>query len=159
MKKSEKLISAIATIAFGCLLIVLQADFIGILMTIAGIALIILGIIDLFQRRIPLAVIKIVVGIFVIICGWDLTEAVLYVISALLIISGILFLYDKIKHEVRCATTVQTIVEYAEPSILILIGFLLLFNQSGFLNFIFIVSGVLTILEGGLLLIDALSEN
>ena len=156
MKKSEKLISAIATIAFGLLLIILGAKFIKVLMTLAGIGLIILGVIDLLNRFIPLAVIKIVVGVFVIICGLALIEAVLYVVAAVLLIAGILLLYDKVKHGLRCATLAHTIMEYASPSLLILIGILLLFHQGAMINAVFIISGILTIIEGGLVILNAL---
>ena len=53
----------------------------------------------------------------------------------------------------------HTICEYAMPALFILIGFMFLFHQGKAMNFIFIVSGILTILEGGVLLVNALSED
>ena len=144
---------------FGILLIIMQDNFIGILMTIAGICLIVLGAVDLFQRFIPPAVIKIVTGILIIVCGWVLVEAILYVISALLLIAGILLLYDKIRKNARCDTLWETALEYALPSVCILIGALLLFHQAFAVEIIFIISGSLTLIEGGLLLIEAFKEE
>ena len=129
MKKTEKIISAILTILVGVLLIVVKGAFIGVLMTVAGCGLIIFGVIDLFQRLIPIAVIKLVVGIFIIICGWTLVRAVLYVVAAILLIAGILLLYDKLKNHCRRESLLLTICEYVTPCMLIVIGALLLFHQ------------------------------
>ena len=159
MKRSEKIITAILTMIFGILLITMQDNFIGILMTIGGICLIVLGAVDIFQRWIPPAVVKIVSGILIIVCGWILVEAVLYVVAALLLIVGILLLYDKIRKRVTCHTPWQTVLEYTMPCICILIGALLLFHQAFALEIIFIITGSLTLIEGGLLLIEAFEEE
>ena len=102
MKRSEKITVAIVTMVVGVLLIAMRDSFIGIIMSVAGVALIALGILDVFNRLIPPAVVKGVAGALIIICGWVLVEAVLYIVAALLLISGILLLYDKIKKGVRC---------------------------------------------------------
>ena len=130
MKKSEKIIAAILTMAVGVLLIVQQNNFIGLLMTIAGVCLIVFGALDVLHREIPPAVVKIVVGALIIVCGWVLIEAVLYIVAAILLIAGILLLYDKIKKKVVCDTLLFTALEYAVPSLFILIGFLLLFHHA-----------------------------
>ena len=144
---------------FGILLIAMQDKFIGILMSIAGACLIVLGAVDLFQRCVSTAVIKIVSGILIIICGWVLVEAVLYVISALLLIFGILLLYDKIRKRYVCDSLLKAVILYAIPSVMILIGVLLLFHQALAMRFIFIVCGLLTLVEGGMFLIDAFEEE
>ena len=159
MKKSEKIIAAILTMAVGVLLIVLQNNFIGLLMTIAGVCLIVFGALDIFHREIPPAVVKIVTGVLIIVCGWALIEAVLYIVAALLLIAGILLLYDKIKKKVVCDTLLFTALEYAVPSLFILIGFLLLFHQAVAIEIIFVFSGILTLIEGGVLLANALLEE
>lgn len=159
MKKSERIISAILTMVIGILLIVMKDSFIGLLMTVAGGCLIILGIVDVFHRVVPPAVVKIVVGVLIIVCGWALVRAVLYIVSAILLIGGILILYDKIKRKYRCVSIVYTVCEYAIPSVLIFIGVLLLFHQAKAVNLIFVLSGIFTVIEGGLLLLDAFSQD
>ena len=159
MKKTEKIISALLTIALGVLLIVLQGKIISIMMTIMGIALLIFGALDLYNRLVPPAIVKIVIGVVIIFCGWLIVGAVLYVLAAILLIAGILFLYEKIKNKVCGASLFYTICEYAVPSIFILIGILLLFNQGNTVNWVFILSGIFTVVEGGLLLLNALSED
>lgn len=156
MKISEKIISAGVTIALGVLLLVLKGSVINILMTIIGVSLIVLGVIDLFYKQVPPAVVKIVVGALIILFGWVIEKAVLYILAAILLIVGILILYDKIKRKVYCKGIVHTILEYAVPALFILIGIMFLFQQEKTLDIIFIISGILTIAEGGVLLATAL---
>lgn len=159
MKTSEKIISAIVTMALGVLLLVVKGDVISILMTVVGISLIVLGILDIFYRLVPPAVVKIVVGAVIILFGWVIEQAVLYILGAILLIVGILILYNKIKRKVYCRCILHTIFEYAAPALFILIGMMFLFQQEKTLNLIFVISGILTIMEGGVLLANALMED
>ena len=159
MKKSEKIITAALTIALGVLLIVLKGEIVSILMTVLGLGLIVLGILDLFERQIPPAVVKAVIGIVIIVCGWVIVKAVLYLLSALLLIAGILLLYERIKTRGVCSTVFQAICRFAAPALCILIGILLLFNQGNTVAWVFVLSGVFTVLEGGLLLAEALVDD
>lgn len=159
MKKTEKLIAALLTVVFGILLIVLKGSIISILMTVLGVALIVLGVMDLIAKSTPSGVVKLVGGIVVIVCGWAIVSAVLYILAAILIIAGILLLYERIKSRFVCTTLWQTICEYAVPVVFLIIGALLLFNQGNTVNWVFIVSGVFTVIQGGLLLVNALSQD
>ncbi len=159
MKKTEKIISAFLLMALGITFILLKDNFIGILMTVVGGSLIVFGVVDIVNRAFPFAVIKTVSGILLIVCGWAIVEAVLYILSGVLLIFGILLLYDKIKNQPRCSTVWQGILFYATPTVCIIIGTLLLFHRSTMVDFIFIVSGILIVAEGGVLLFNAFSEE
>ena len=159
MKKTEKIITAVLTMVVGVLLIAMQDKFIGILMSIAGACLIVLGAVDLYHRYISTAVIKLVSGVLIIVCGWLLVEAVLYILSAMLLIAGILLLYDKIKKRVKGCSLWSTLLEYAMPSLFIVIGFLLLFHQAFALEIIFVVTGILTLIEGSILLVEVFENE
>lgn len=159
MKKTEKIVSALLTIALGVLLITLRGKFISILMTVLGLGLIAFAVLDLFNRFIPPAVIKAVAGVVIILCGWTIIEAVLYILSALLLVAGILLLYEKIKAHSRCDALWKTVCEYAVPALLIVIGLLFLFNQGNTVEWVFIISGVLTVIDGGIILANAIVED
>ena len=159
MNKSEKIIAAALTMALGVLFIVLKGTFIELLMTLLGACLIVLGVVDIINKLIPPAVVKMVSGTLVIICGWLIMEAVLYILAGLLLVCGILMLYQKIKLRVCGVNFWKTVLEYATPIIIILIGVLLLFNRAEFVNAIFIISGLLIFIEGGLLLYEAYIED
>ena len=159
MKKSEKIIAAVLTMVVGVLLILMKDNFIGVLMSVIGLGLIVFGIVDIIENAVPPAVIKIVGGILTVICGWWVVEAVLYVLSAVLLICGILLLYDKIKRKVWCDTLVYTLCEYAAAVVCIAVGAVLLFHQNLTVNFIFITSGLLVLLEGGIMLFNIFSQE
>ena len=159
MKKTEKLISALATITLGVLLLILQGGIVSIIMTVLGVGLIVFGVIDLINKNFPHAVVKIVCGVVIIICGWVIVSAVLYVLAGLLLIAGILLLYEKIRCGKKAETLLKTIIEYAIPVLCIVIGILLMFNQNNTVKLVFIFGGILTIIEGGLLLAGAVLDD
>ena len=117
------------------------------------------GIIDIVNKLVPPGVVKIVAGVLIIVCGWAIVEAVLYILAGILLIFGILLLYYKIKNNVRGCNFWYTLLEYLTPAICIAIGVLLLFHKGAVVDFVFIASGILTFLEGGILLFNVLSEE
>ncbi len=159
MKQSEKVITALLLMALGVMFIILKDNFIGILMTVVGASLIVLGIVDIIGGNYPQAIVKIVSGLLLVICGWVIVEAVLYVLSGILLIFGLLLLYDKIRNRICRSTLWQTVLEYATPVICIVIGVLLLFHRESFVNLVFIVSGILLALEGGVVLLSAFADE
>ena len=159
MKKTEKIITALLTIALGVLVIILRGELIKIITAVCAIALLALGLIDLIHKKIPPAVAKLVAGVVILICGLAVVEIVLYIIAAICMIAGIISLYEKLKTNRRCKGWQEKIFEYALPVFLIVVGFLLLFNQGNTVNWIFVVCGVLTTMEGGILLVNALIND
>ena len=159
MKVSEKIISAILTLVLGILFIVLKGQVVSIAMTILGVLLIVLGIMNLTTKLVAPGVVKIVVGALIILFGWVLVSAALYILAALLHILGILQLYAEIKLNTKGARIIDTIFAYALPVICIVIAFFLFFNQGGTVDWVFIVAGVFTIIEGILMLANGLRKN
>ncbi len=159
MTKTEKLIVALVLMALGVLFILLKDSFIGILMTVVGVSLIALGGVDIFNRRLPLAIVKIIAGLLLIICGWLIVEAVLYILAGVLLIVGVLALYDRIKNKAWCASVWQVLLDFATPLICVAIGVLLLFQSGIGVELALIFSGVLMIVEGIAVLVDAFIEE
>ena len=159
MKKTEKIIAAVLTMVVGVLLIVMKDNFIGVLMSVIGLGLIVFGIVDAIEGAIPPAVVKMVGGLLVIICGWLVVEAVLYLLAAIILICGILLLYDKIKRKDCGNVWWNTALMYAPSTISIAIGFLLLFHKNLTTAFIFVSCGMLALVIGGILLFNVFSEE
>ena len=159
MKKTEKYILAVLLIVFGVAFIVLKTDFIGILTTVLGLGLVALGVADAVKGQILPAVIKILFGVIVAVCGWFLVEAVFYVVSAVLLGLGAYFFYTKWQ-ENTCGDGIFALVcEYALPTVSVLIGLLLLFHQTALMNLIFVLCGILTVVAGAVLLVCAFQDN
>ncbi len=159
MKKTEKILTAIALMAFGLLCILLKDRFIGLLMTLVGGGLIVLGVVDIFRGGVALGIVKICSGGLLVLCGWVVVEAVLYVLAGLLLTVGILAVYDKIKRKGSCGGFWRAAWEYAVPALCIAIGTLLLLHRSSMVTFVFVVSGLLTVCIGGLVLAEALYKE
>ena len=153
MKNKEKFLSAFFTIALGILLIVMKKDLISIFMTIFGIALIILGLLDFLAKDMTGAVVKCVVGALIIVFGWTIASAVVYIVAAGLLILGILGVYDLMRSKNLCARGFDVLRAYALPIGCIVIGLILFFNRW---DWIFVLAGICTVIEGALLFMDAL---
>ena len=158
MKKTEKIVAAVCIMVFGVLFMILKSHLIGIFMTVLGIGLLVFGVIDAFHQKIAWAVIKIVFGALVIICGWTLFEAVLYVLSAALFALGILIFYELIRYQLCgvCLKELRCVIKLIQPALCILIGLLFLFEP---LDWVFITSGILITLEGGVFLFDSIKNE
>lgn len=156
MTKTGKCILAGLIVVLGILLIAFQDAVIKIVVSALGILLIALGVIDFFNKMLTSALIKGILGVVVILFGIFAVRAVLYLVAGALLIVGILLLYERFKSRVYCQTSWQKILSYVLPSICLAIGFLLLFNGGKSAQWVFIVSGVFVVVEGGLLLVDAL---
>jgi hypothetical protein len=158
MKKSEKIITALVVMLLGILLLMMKDNFIGIIMTLAGLCFIVLGIVDVLGQNVATASLKIVCGIFVAISGWLLVQAVLYIVAAVVLAIGALFLYHLLKDMGWDYDWLSVIGEYAVPILCILIGVLLFFHEKAG-GGILIVCGILTILMGAFILFNAFWED
>ncbi len=156
---NEKWIEGVLTILLGILFLILQGKVVSIAMTILGVALIIMAVLDLLDHQTFPAIVKAVFGVVVLIFGWALTTAALYILAALLLIWGIYELVTKLRVHLKGNTVGLTVMLYIAPILNILLGLLLLFNQGGTLAWIFIVVGVLLIVDGVMLLCSALSKK
>lgn len=155
-KSSEKLAYAIAAIVIGVLLIVFKADIIGITMTVFGVCLIALAVIDFIHSDVIPGVIKAVAGVVIIVFGWTLVSAALYIMAALLLIFGIAEMYLTFKNKSAYLDRSAFILRIAECAVYVLIGLCLMFNQGGTIAWVFILSGVFLIVNGVIALIQFL---
>lgn len=158
-RKNNQLVSAIVAIALGVLFIVCKNDIIGITMTVLGAALIVSAVFDFVHKQIVPGVVKSVVGVVVIVFGWTLMSAALYVMAALLLIYGLLLLYVVIQNRGRISNKLDKILSFVEPSVYIFVGICLLFNQGGTIEWIFVLSGVFLMIEGVIALVQYLKTK
>ena len=156
MKLSEKIITAILTISFGVLLIGLRSNMISVVMTIFGISLVVVGVMDFVNKNNVQGWVKLICGLLAIVLGWVIVGVVLYILAALLVVAGAVELYHEIKWGFRCKWDLETTLLFAKPVLCLAIGVLLFF--SGF-DWIFVIAGIMTILLGCVLLIDGLRNE
>lgn len=151
MRKTEKFIASIVTIALGILLIVLKGETVQVVTSIFGVLLLVLGTLDIASKETQIGAMKCIAGIFILAFSWLILSTVLYVISVLLLIASVWWIYELWR--TNCVRTISflSLLLYARPIILTLIGVFLLFHQGDGREWVFVVAGCLTVLEGALL--------
>jgi uncharacterized membrane protein HdeD (DUF308 family) len=155
--KSNELLTAIALILIGGLFIIYKGEVISIAMSLIGITLVVLGIIDILRARVFSGVVKLVFAALVVLAGWLFVTLALYVLGAFLLIAGITQLIAISKLKIK-KLTLPAVMHIAQPVIYILVAICLFFNQGGAISWVFILSGVFLILDGIAGIIGALDK-
>ena len=150
MKKTERLIAAITTIALGILLIVLKGTTVQIITSIFGVLLLVLGVLDLIAKETRVGIVKGLIGIFILAFGWLISSIILYVVSVVLLIAAVWWIYELWRARCLCSLRWSTVILYAQPILLALIGTFLLFHQGEGREWVFVVAGIFTVAEGAL---------
>ena len=156
MKKNESIVSAIISIVLGFMLTIMKSEVISIAITILGIAILISAIIDFLNKLTNAAIIKGVIGICILVFGWMFVNLALYILAAAIIVMGLLQIANMRNFVPVNLTTMDKVLIYLKPIITVLAGACLLFHQGGTIDWIFIVAGVLLIIEGILNLLYAM---
>lgn len=128
----------------GLLLIILQGGSLGILMTVIGVLLIVIGVVDIVNNKnLTKGLIEAGIGIAIIVCGWLIADIVLLVFGILLIVKGAIDLFQNHKNgTMSIVSAVATIV----------IGILLVVAKWALLDVICIIAGVIFIVNAVLVL-------
>ena len=127
----------------GLMLIVMQGGSLGILMTIVGVLLVVLGIMDISKKETTKGIIEVAIGVAIIVCGWLIADIVLLIFGILLIIKGAMELFKNFKNGFMAML----------PSIVtIVIGILLVIAKWALLDVFCIIAGVIFIINAVLAL-------
>lgn len=148
MEKRENMLTAIVSILLGLLLITLKGQVISIALTILGGAILLWAVIDFVNQMTSSGIVKSVIGICVLVFGWMFVNLALYILAAAIIIMGLLQIVNLHKICPINLTITQKILFYAKPAVIVLAGGCLLLNQGGTIDWVFIITGVLLIVEG-----------
>ena len=155
MKKTERFILAIVTIALGILLVALKGATVQIVTSVFAVLLIVLGVLDFISNMPRIGAIKCLIGCLLLAFGWLITSVVLYATCIVLFVVSTWKIIDLWRG--RCARLFgdSALLLYLQPMLLALIGALLLFHQREGAEWIFVVAGVLTVAEGSFIFVTA----
>ena len=156
-KMENGLITAATLILVGALFIIFKGEVVSIAMSIIGLALVILGVVDALKKYVVSGVIKIALGALVLMAGWLFISLALYVLGAFLLIAGVSELYAFTKLKIK-RLSLPVALRIAQPVIYILVAICLFFNQGGAISWVFTVSGIFLVLDGTVALIGALDK-
>ena len=154
MKTSERIILALVTITLGVLLIAWQGDIIQVLMTVLGIALMVLGILDWIERDLKIAGLKALLGLLSIAFGWLLVTVVSYIMATAIILLAVYLAVCFFKQGNKICLSVGSVSLWVKPIFLFLMGLFLFLNNGGDAVWAFILVGIITVLLGGVFLMD-----
>lgn len=159
MNKKESMITSLISIVLGLLLIIMKGEVISLALTILGVAVLVSAIVDFANKWTNTGIVKAVIGVCILVFGWVFINLALYVLAAAIIIMGLLQISNNYKYAPVEITLKGKIFLYAKPALTVLAGGCLLFNQGGTINWIFIVTGILLIVEGVLELAGAFKSE
>lgn len=128
----------------GLLLIILQGGSLGILMTIIGVLLIALGIVDIIKGKdLFKGIVELAIGIAIIVLGWIITDIVLLIFGILLIVKGALEMIKVAKDGFSAMIS---------PIVTVVIGVLLVVAKWALLDVFCIIAGVVFLINAVLTL-------
>ena len=158
MEKKENVILGLIYIVVGVLMIIMKGGVINAAITVVGVAVIISAIFDFSNRMTNTGIVKAVIGVCVLVFGWLLVNIAFYILAACIIIMGLFQIVNINRYGPVNLTGGQKFLTYIRPVLTVIAGACLLFNQAGTINWIFVVTGVLLIVEGFLELINPNGE-
>ena len=128
----------------GALLVILRGGSLGILMTVVGALLIVLGVVDVIKNKnLVKGIIEALMGVAIIVCGWLIADIVLLVLGAVLIVKGVMELINNFK---RGALPILSAV------ITILLGALLVAAKWVLLDLFCLIAGIVFLVNAVLTL-------
>ncbi len=143
LKSNNPLINAALYIVIGLLLCIFRASLLEWAMTAVGIVMIVLGVLKALQNELIEGVIMAAVGIVIILGGWLFVDIILLVLGIALAAKGVL---DLIK-----ALETKDIPPIVGSAITILVGVALVISKWALLDWLFIIIGVVLIVDGVLM--------
>ena len=159
MKVSERIIFALVTITLGVLLIAWRGDIIQVLMTVLGIALLVLGVLDWIERGVKIAAIKLFLGVLSLAFGWLLVPAVSYILATALVLFAVYLAVDFFRCGNKISLAFRSISLWIKPVLFFLMGLFLFLNNGGDADWAFVLVGVMAVPLGGILLAEAFINN
>jgi uncharacterized membrane protein HdeD (DUF308 family) len=139
-------------LVFGILCIILKSRIVTLAAICAGAALVGFGIYFIVRELVYQGILMIVGGVLTGILGFLVVSIILYILAIALIVIGI----QRLAFFFRTRAVNDTILrpDGIRPILLITCGVVLVFNQVGVLNIMFVFIGVLLMINGVLALLD-----
>ncbi len=145
-KLDNDLTNALLYIVVGAICCILRTNAIGIMFTVIGALFVLQGILSIVEKDWVNACINLVIGIVIIVFAWALQDIVLVVFGVLIVLSGIQQLVPALKQ--------KGVMPIVAAGITIVIGVMLIASNWVLADWIFIVVGIIFIVNGVLKLLE-----
>ena len=150
MNRQNALLSGLISIILGVLFIIFKAEILNWMMIGLGVLLIVMGVLDIVAKNLIPGIVLLIVGILTIILSSTIIWLLLYILGVLLIVLGIVLFVQLFNTKRKYRSGLLTFISFLVPVFYILIGICLCFNQTSFINTVYIIVGVLLIVQGTL---------
>lgn len=128
----------------GLFLVIMKAGSLGILMTVIGALFIILGVVDILNKKdLVKALVEIVIGVAIIVCGWLIADIVLLVFGIFLIVRGALDVWSNRKSGIEALIS---------PIVCMVIGVLLVVAKWALMDTMCLIAGIIFLVNAVLVL-------
>ncbi len=150
MKFEKEYLNAFINIALGIMFIIFRTSVISAAITFLGVCAIILGVIDFMNKQTTLGAIKCICGVAVLLFGRIVISLAIVILGFALIAMGVFRIIETHDLMPVNATTTEKLISYAKPCVSVVAGICLMFNYGGVIEGLFIVVGILLIIDGTL---------
>ena len=156
--KTSYLVSAAVTLALGILFVMLKAEVVGICISLLGLALLVIGIIDLVHSDIAGGIVKIVLAAAVTLIGWLLLEVALIVLGIVLLVNSVLDIVKIIVMSVqnKGINILAVVLGLIEPVLALVASVFLITSRGTAIEWTVIIAGIVLIINGAIALLRAL---
>ena len=144
LKLPEGLITSLFMVALGILFLIMKGGVIGLAVTILGVALLVSAVMDFLNKDITTCIVKAIIGVCVLVFGHLFVDVAVIIVAAVVLVYGALELFELIKakkKDVAC---------YVKPVVIVVIAAALLISKWLVFDWLFIIIGVLFLVEGAL---------
>lgn len=155
MNQKENMVTAFMSILLGVLLITMRDRVIGAAITVLGVAVLISAVADFVAKLMNTAIVKAVVGVCILVFGWMFVDLALYILAAGIILMGLLQISGIHRYSPVNLTAGEKLMVYMRPAVMVLAGACLLFNKNGTLAWVFVVTGILLVVQGVMSLVNS----
>ena len=157
--KANKLLMSIFTIVVGVLVLTLKGAIVSIAVTIFGVYLIAVGLLDIIKKSdLIVGLVKIAVGLVAAILSWLIVVIASVLLGVVLIINGVTSLLQVLKAK-RPKGLLPTLLTFAAPVISIVGGLCLCGAWGSLAVAMYTVAGIVIILNGVISLLDFLATK
>ena len=145
-KLSNNFIMAILYVVVGALLCIFKAEVLSWVMTAAGVLFIVAGVLDIFKHKnLTGGIVNVVIGVVILVAGWLLLDIAILIFGVLIIVNGV--------KDFLAVRKSKNLTAFVSPVVTILLGILLVVAKWLVADWLFIVIGVVFIVNGVLVLL------
>ncbi len=150
-KTNTNLFNSILYLVVGILFCVCNESILDIILLIAGVVFIVLGVLDLVKQQWASGAISLIIGLLILLGAKLFIDIVLLVFGILMAVKGGISLILAIKD--------KKLIDVIFAALTLVAGVLIALNRGGMIDWLFIVVGILLIVDGALGLIGVLTAK